>query len=69
MDIKKFGNDVAYCRKKIGFSQQDLATATSLHVRTISNIENGKNVNLVSLIRVVDFLDIFLSYEIRTNKV
>lgn len=50
-------NKVAEYRKAKGLTQRDLADMTGMDVTSISKIENGKNIEIVTAQRIADALD------------
>ncbi len=42
MVAARFGRNLAYCRKRAGFSQEELAVRASLHRTAVGQIERGE---------------------------
>lgn len=57
MSNKAISDDLALrikrYRLQAGYSQEDISKKTGLSVHSISNIENGKNINFDNLIKVL----------------
>lgn len=56
---KQFGHNLAHCRRRAGFSQEELGARVSIHRTTVSEIERGKQVARVDmLLKLAAALDI-----------
>ena len=56
-------NRIKELREKMGLRQVDVATATCIDQKTLSNYETGKtNPDSYSLIRLADFFDVSIDY-------
>ena len=56
-------NRIKELREKAGLRQIDVATATCIDQKTLSNYETGKtNPDSYSLIRLADFFDVSIDY-------
>jgi len=65
--IAALGNFFRYHRLRQNITQEQLAKAAGLNRFTVSQIENGESINLISLIqllRALDQLQIFESFEV-----
>lgn len=62
MDFKEFGKDIALLRKQKKISQQSLCDDIAISRATLSNLENGGNVD-IGLKKVLQIVD-YLGYEI-----
>ena len=51
-------------RKKLGWSQVDLADHSGISVRTIRRLENGSNISPSSYLRISNAFEIFAVYMI-----
>lgn len=57
--IKSFGLRVRYFRKRLEFSQEDLADKAELHRTYIGAVERGeRNISLLNILRLADALHI-----------
>ena len=57
--IKSFGLRVRYFRKRLKFSQDDLADKAELHRTYIGAVERGeRNISLLNILRLADALHI-----------
>ena len=57
--LYQIGEYVRICRKKGGYSQEELAEGVDVSKMTISRIENGENaMSILLFFQIVSFLDI-----------
>lgn len=57
--LYQIGEYVRICRKKGGYSQEELAEGVDVSKMTISRIENGENaMSILPFFQIVSFLDI-----------
>ena len=62
-------NRIKELREKAGLRQIDVATATYIDQKTLSNYETGKtNPDSYSLIRLADFFDVSIDYLVGRSK-
>jgi transcriptional regulator with XRE-family HTH domain len=55
----QFGSNLAYCRRRVGLSQEELAVRASLHRTAVGQLERGERVCRVdTLIKLAGALDI-----------
>ena len=66
MDLKIIGSQLEQRRKALGLRQDDLSEMSSITVRTIYNIEEGKgNPSLKTLTRLCDILGLEMNIRIK----
>lgn len=57
--LYQIGEYVRICRRKSGYSQEELAEGVDVSKMTISRIENGENaMSILLFLQIVSFLDI-----------
>lgn len=57
----QLGKRIAYLRKKVSFSQEDLSLESGVHKNYISELENGKrNPSLMTLAKLAKALNVTL---------
>lgn len=56
---KQFGANLAYCRKRVGISQEELSFRASLHRTQVGTLERGERVPRIdTLIKLAGSLDV-----------
>jgi transcriptional regulator with XRE-family HTH domain len=56
---KQFGKNLAYCRRRAGYSQEELAVMASLHRTAVGQLERGERVCRVdTLVKLAGSLEV-----------
>lgn len=57
-----FSERLVELRKKVNWTQQELANKLDMHVRMVQRYESGKIASPENLIKIADFFDVSLDY-------
>lgn len=67
-ELETIGGSLRYRRKMLNLRQKDAAELAKISLKTIANIENGKNVEIESVITYAAILGMKLILTIKTNE-
>lgn len=63
LNLREIGNRIQFCRKRLGYTQEQLAEKMNVSIQMISNMERGnKAIKIENLIKLSRILDVSADY-------
>ena len=63
LDLRDIGNRIQFCRKRLGYTQEQIAEKMNVSIQMISNMERGnKAIKIENLIKLSQILNVSTDY-------